>query len=68
MDGAFLFDDYCAGDLRVLWYDPAQPLRMEDTSIRVPHPVAVDPGPDGEPWILSLDGSIVRVVPADTVP
>jgi glucose/arabinose dehydrogenase len=64
LDGGYLYSDYCNGRLNILWYRPGEPLRLEATNIHVDRPVAIDPGPDGEPWILSLEGEIVRLVPA----
>lgn len=64
LDGWLLHTDYCGGRLMLL--RPAEgrtPRRLVDTGLRVERPVAVVAGPDGFPWVLSLDGGILRVVP-----
>jgi hypothetical protein len=35
---------------------------LEDTGIRVERPIAIVDGPRRQPWILSLDGAVYRVV------
>jgi glucose/arabinose dehydrogenase len=63
-DLGVLHTDYCRGRLMAL--QPAAPgaaPRLTDTGVRVDRPVAVVAGPDGEPWILSLDGGVYRLGP-----
>jgi glucose/arabinose dehydrogenase len=61
LEGAFLYSDYCEGGLLAIWYDPAAPRRIEATNVDIARPVAIYEGPDGEPWIASLDGGLFRL-------
>jgi glucose/arabinose dehydrogenase len=64
VDGAVLHIDYCRGDLMALL--PAtggEPPRLVDVGLTVARPSAIVLGPDGFPWVLSLEGSVSRVVP-----
>jgi glucose/arabinose dehydrogenase len=63
LDGAFLFADYCAGRLRAVKLDDDGGLDRElDLGVDVPHPVSFAEGSDGEAYVLSQDGNIVRLV------
>jgi glucose/arabinose dehydrogenase len=65
LDGAFLFADYCAGRVRAVRLDDAGALDAEyDLGIDVASPLSFGSDADGEPYVLSGDGSIVRLVPA----
>ena len=64
VNGAVLHIDYCRGDLMAL--RPAaggDPPRLLDLGLSVARPSAITVGPDGFPWILSLEGSVSRIVP-----
>jgi glucose/arabinose dehydrogenase len=62
--GAYLFADYCAGDLRAIRLDDTGKLDRElDLGVSVDHPVSFTEDAQGEPYVLSQDGSIVRLVP-----
>ncbi len=61
LDGAFLYSDYCQEDLWAWRDEPGAPPEVLDLGLEVDSPVAVVPGPDGEPWVLSLDGGIRRL-------
>lgn len=69
LDGWLLYTDFCAG--RIHGFRPGdgaaggeQPAVL-DTGLRVERPVAIAEGPDGLPWVLSLDGDVWRIVPRD---
>ena len=63
LQGAFLFADYCAGRLRALRLDDNGSLAAEyDLGIDVSTPVSFGADADGEPYVLSGDGTIVRLV------
>ncbi len=64
LDGAYLFADYCAGRLRAIRMADDGALEQElDLGADVDHPVSFTEGADGEPYVLSQDGNIVRLVP-----
>jgi glucose/arabinose dehydrogenase len=61
LDGWYLFTDHCRGRLVAVRYRPGQAPALADLGIEVDEPVAVAPGPDGEPFVLSLSGDVARV-------
>ena len=64
VDGAVLHIDYCRGDLMALRPSSGgEPPRLIDVGLSVARPSAIVIGPDGFPWVLSLDGDVSRVVP-----
>ena len=57
-----LHTDYCKG--RIMRFVPGRDgmaPQLFDTGLRVRRPVAIVAGPDGEPWVLSLDGDVLRL-------
>ncbi len=64
LDGVYLFTDYCKGLVVGLERAPDGQVRLVTTGVLVERPVAIVAGPDGEPWVLSLDGDVDRLVPA----
>ena len=65
LQGAYLFADYCAGRLRALRLDDDGKLAQEyDLGIDVSAPVSFGADAEGEPYVLSGDGTIVRLVDA----
>lgn len=65
LDGAYLFADYCAGRLRAIRLHADGTLEREfDLGIDVDHPISWTQDPQGEPYVLSQDGTIVRLLPA----
>lgn len=66
LQGAFLFTDWCAGDIRAVHIDDDGNLIAEhDLAINVANPWSFGYDADGEPFVLSGDGDIVRIVPAE---
>ena len=64
LQGAYLFADYCAGTLRAIRLDGDGTLDQElDLGVAVEHPVSFTEDAQGEPYVLSQDGNIVRLVP-----
>lgn len=64
LEGWLLHTDYCRG--KIMAFRPAtgsEGPRVLDTGLRVDTPVAIVEGPDGLPWILSLDGIVSRIEP-----
>ncbi len=65
LEGWYLFADYCAGHLRAIRLGEDGALDQElDLGIDVDRPISFAEDPDGEPYVLSQDGNIVRLVPA----
>jgi hypothetical protein len=65
LDDRLLYTDYCKGDLLALAAEEdADVPRLVATSLEVDNPVAVVPGPDGAPWVLTLGGDVLEVVEA----
>jgi len=64
LDGWLLHADYCRG--RIMAFRPVDGdvPQLVDTGLRVERPVAIVEGPDGLPWVLSLDGLVQRIEPA----
>ncbi|MFN8017315.1 MAG: PQQ-dependent sugar dehydrogenase [Acidimicrobiales bacterium] len=62
--GAFLFADYCAGHVRAIKLRPDGTFDRElDLGIEVARPISFGRDQDGEPYVLSEDGNITRIVP-----
>jgi len=69
LDGRLLYTDYCKGKVLALAVDGTGALdpgeaRLVDTGLRVENPLAIVPGPGGEPWVLSLGGDIWAIAAA----
>jgi hypothetical protein len=66
LDDRLLYTDYCKGDLLALAADDdaAGVPRLVDAGVEIENPVAVVPGPDGAPWVLTLGGDVLEVVEA----
>lgn len=63
LQGAYLFADYCAGAIRAIRLDDDGALEQElDLGVDVDHPVSFTEDAQGEPYVLSQDGNIVRLV------
>ena len=62
LDGWLLYSDYCKGDLVALAVDGSTSgPRQLDTGLEVENPIAVVPGPTGNPWILTLGGEVLEL-------
>ena len=65
LDGAYLFADYCAGTVRAIRLDGKGKLAAEyDLGVPVSGPVSFTADANGEPYVLSDAGDVVRLVPA----
>jgi glucose/arabinose dehydrogenase len=65
LDGAYLFADYCAGNLRALTLDAKGGFGRElDLGIHVDSPVSFGTDEDGEAYLLSQTGTIYRLTAA----
>lgn len=64
LDGAFLFADYCAGNVRAVRLADDGTVDAEfDLDISVEAPVSFGADVGGEPFVLSGGGSVVRIAP-----
>jgi glucose/arabinose dehydrogenase len=64
LPGAFLFADYCAGRIRAVRVGPEGDFATEyDLGIEVAAPISFGQDDAGEPYVLSADGDIVRIIP-----
>ena len=65
LEGAYLFADYCAGRVRAITLTSDGKLDEEfDLGIDVEQPISFAADADGEPYVLSQTGNIVRLLPA----
>lgn len=64
LDGAYLFADYCGGQVRALVPAAAGGYSEHDLALAVEAPVSFGLDADGEVYVLSGTGSIVRIDPA----
>lgn len=64
--GAFLFADYCAGGVRAIRLRADGTLDTElDLGVSVDAPIAFGQDQAGEPYVLSAEGNVTRLIPAD---
>jgi glucose/arabinose dehydrogenase len=64
LPGAFLFADYCAGRVRAVRVNEDGSFRTEyDLGIDVESPISFGQDAEGEPYVLSAEGDIVRLIP-----
>lgn len=66
----YLFTDFCSGDVRALCVEENDTTgEISSCGVvslgTVPNPVGIMPDASGRPWVLSLGGSIVPIVPAE---
>lgn len=65
LQGAYLFVDYCAGAVRAVRLDDRGRFAEElDLGVEVASPTSFGVDADGEPFVLSSGGAVVRLVPA----
>ena len=63
--GAFLFADYCAGQIRAIKLRADGTLDRElDLGIQIERPISFGRDQKGEPYVLSEGGDVVRLIPA----
>jgi glucose/arabinose dehydrogenase len=59
LDGRLLVSDYCTG---YVWsFDPAHPTDVIALGLHAPTTIAIVPGPEGRPWVLTLDGDVLEI-------
>jgi glucose/arabinose dehydrogenase len=60
--GAYVFADYCAGNLRAITLDDRGAFDREiDLGIHVPTPISFGTDADGEVYVLSSEGPVMRL-------
>jgi len=65
LGGAYLFADYCVGELRAVTLGPDGKLGREiDLGVHLDSPVSFAADQAGEPYVLTGGGAIARLVPA----
>ena len=62
LHGAYLYGDYCDGIIRALRFDGDTVTATRDFDLRVEQLSAFAETPDGEIYVLGLDGTIGRIV------
>lgn len=60
----YLFTDFCSGRIQALCVDTAKTVCGVVTLGTAPSPVGILPDGLGRPWILSLEGAVIPIVPA----
>jgi glucose/arabinose dehydrogenase len=63
LDGAYLHTDFCHGEVYGVRYRPGAAPEVIRLGIHAENPIAVAPGPGGEPYLLSWAGGVYRIVP-----
>lgn len=64
LDGWLLHTDYCRGRILALRFDEEAgggAVELRELGLRVESPTAIVPGPNGRPWVLTLDGLVLEV-------
>ena len=65
LDGWYLFADYCAGRVRAIVLDDGGTFARElDLGIDVTSPISFGRDAEGEPYVLSDAGQVLRLAPA----
>ncbi|HUG86660.1 MAG TPA: PQQ-dependent sugar dehydrogenase [Euzebya sp.] len=63
LHGAYLYSDFCGGDIWALDVASDGTVRDDvDTGLDVPSPVSFGQGPDGELFVLSINGPVLAIV------
>jgi glucose/arabinose dehydrogenase len=60
LNGWYLFADVCSGQIMAL--DPRNKWRATSLGTVLTYPTSFAEGPDGEPWLMSFEGPIARLV------
>ncbi len=63
--GAYVYGDLCEGAVRALTVAEDGQATSVDLGLGVNQLVSFDEGPDGQLYVLSLEGPIYRLIPAD---
>jgi glucose/arabinose dehydrogenase len=61
LDGAYLFADFCRGELEAVRLGQDGALSHAVLGVTVPDVSSFGTGPDGEGYVLSLDGGVYRI-------
>jgi glucose/arabinose dehydrogenase len=61
LDGAYLFADFCRGELEAITLGPNGTVSHAVLGLTVPDVSSFGIGPDGEGYVLSLDGGVYRI-------
>ena len=64
MRGAYIYGDFCEGEVRALVVDEGQVVDDRVLGLPVPNLASFGQDPEGELYALSLDGPVYRIVPA----
>ena len=64
LQGAYLFGDYCASGVRAIRVEGSDTVDRADLDLDVASVASFGRGPDGELYVLSLDGGVSRIAPA----
>lgn len=60
LGGHYVFTDYCRSEILVLDRETGIAIK---TGVRVPTPLDISSGPSGELFVVSMEGSIARLLP-----
>lgn len=62
LSGAYLFADHCRGEILALRRADGE-VDVDATGLSLSLPVAIVPDGAGEPWIVSIEGQVLRMLP-----
>jgi hypothetical protein len=62
LEGAYLHTDFCHGEVYGVRYRPGAAADVVRLGVEVTDPIALAPGPGGEPYVLSWAGGVYRIV------
>lgn len=62
LQGSYVYGDFCVGALQALVDDGSGTVASRDLGVGVESLVSFGEGPDGELYVLSLDGRVARLV------
>jgi hypothetical protein len=64
LQGTYLFGDFCASGVRAIRVEGPDTVDRADLDLDVASVASFGRGPDGELYVLSLDGGVSRIAPA----
>lgn len=64
LDGAYLYSDFCTASIRAILVTDGQVSQAVDLGVAVERPVGFGTDADGEVYVLSNRGDVVKLVPA----